>query len=86
MSMSFGSAFATLSVGDSASVSNGLPEPSKVGGTPWKAWRSHNFTGQLVEKIEEAPRRMVFRLAQEGDARVSYTIIEGLGHSFTAGA
>ena len=83
MSMSFGAAFATLTIGQTATVANGNPEPTKVGGVPWRIWRSHNFTGQLVEKIEGVPRRMVFRLPEDGGAQTSYTIVDGLGHSFT---
>lgn len=82
MSLSFSAAFATLSIGAHVTVSNGLPEPTKVGGGPWRVWRSHNFTGELVEKIDESPRRMVFQLPKEGGALVSYTIVEGLGHGF----
>lgn len=86
MSMSFGAAFAIFNLGNWVVVANGNPEPSKTGGVPWRIWRSHNFTGQLVEKIEGVPRRMVFSLPEEGGAQTSYTIVDGLGHNFTAGA
>ena len=86
MSMSFGAAFATFALGDSVVVANGNPEPSKSGGVPWRIWRSHNFTGTLIEKVEGVPRQMVFQLPEEGGVRTSYTIVDGLGHNFTAGA
>ena len=84
MSLSFSAAIASLALGTTVKVSNGLPEPTKQGSGAWRMWRSHNFTGELVDKVSNAPRSMVFRLPQEGAARVSYTIIEGLGHSFEA--
>lgn len=83
MSMSFNAAFASIPVGATVQVSNGLPEPGVQGGRPWQIWRSHNFTGELVEKIDLAPRRMVFTLPPADNATVSYTVTEGLGHAFT---
>lgn len=82
MSLSFSAAFASIDTGTMVQVSNGLPEPSKPGGVPHRIWRSHNFTGELVDKQGGVPRRMIFRLPQDGNVRISYTIEEGLGHSF----
>lgn len=87
MSLSFSSAFATLAIGSSITVANGLPEPTKTDGVPWRVWRSHNFTGTLVEKISGMPRKIVFQLPPDGNVHASYTVVEGLGHNFNeAGA
>ena len=86
MSMSFGATFASVEIGQEVIVSNGNPEPTKIGGVPWRIWRSHNFTGTLIEKVEGVPRQMVIQLPEEGGVRTSYTIVDGRGHNFTAGA
>lgn len=91
--MDFAGAWDALSVGDSVTVSDGTPPPSaNVDGWPYKCWRSHNFTGTLVEKIDPEsapggpPRSMRFELAPNEDGNViGYQVVEGVGHSFTLG-
>ena len=66
-------------------VSDGTPEPSNPAGVPWRAWRSHNFTGTLAEKIDGAPRAMRFELAPNDAGNViGYTVLEAVPHSFEA--
>ncbi|SKB32343.1 hypothetical protein [Sphingopyxis flava] len=80
--MNFAEAWNALTIGDVISVSDSMPEPSKVGGLPWRAWRSHNFTGTLVAKSDAQPRRMTFELAPLDGATVRYEIVETIPHSF----
>jgi len=78
--MDFAAAWDTLEIGDRVTVSNGLPEPSNPIGMSWKLWRSHNFEGELVERIDGDWRCMRFELDASLFARVSYSIVEGIGH------
>lgn len=80
----FAECWDAASLDDTVQVSNGLPEPGNTAGVPWRIWRSHNFTGVLVQKSDaSAPRRMRFELAPEAGAIVSYEVYEGAGHTFT---
>lgn len=81
--MDFNTAWLTASVGDYITVSDGTLEPSKKGGPAWFMWRSHNFTGELIEKKGSAPSRlMTFELSKQDGAIVSYTIHEMSAHQF----
>lgn len=80
----FAATWSDTDVGDYIAVSDGKPMPSKVGGLPWRHWRSHNFVGRLVEKVAGEPRAMRFELATAGAAMVSYAIIEATPHDFSA--
>jgi hypothetical protein len=70
-------------------VSNGRPPPStNIEGIPYKAWKSHNFTGTLEEKIERNNWRYLrFEvLNNETSDQViylAYEIPEGGLHTFT---
>src|SRR3546814_8025622 len=74
--MNFAEAWTALTVGDTATVSDGLPEPSKPGGLPWRAWRSHNFNGTLVSKDgDHAPRRSEEHTSElQSLMRISYAL------------
>lgn len=69
-------------------VSNGLPPPStNTEGVPYNAWRSHNFTGTLEEKIERAGWRylrfeVLSTTTPEQVVYLAYEIAEGQGHTF----
>jgi hypothetical protein len=67
-------------------VSDGTPPPSaNVDGWPYKCWRSHNFSGTLAEKIDGPPRSLRSTCPDESGSVIGYTVMEGAGHSFTAG-
>lgn len=81
--MNFADAWTAFTLGDLVTVSDGMPEPTKTGGLPWRAWRSHNFTGKLVVRSGTSnPRRMTFELPAAGGATVRYEIIETIPHNF----
>jgi hypothetical protein len=83
--MDFAQAWEELAIGDVVTVSNGRPCPStNRGGLPYRLWRSHNFTGVLVEMSEgEAGRTMRFELAADASGSVvGYSVAEGGGHGF----
>lgn len=95
--MTFAEAWDAFTVGDQIRVMDGLgaggtssPEP-KPGGHPWRAWRSHNFTGELREKIEEPGRafaiamRCALTAPNARDNEVIYTVVEDVPHGFAAG-
>jgi len=81
--MTFSEFWDSAEIGDTATVSDGMDEPTQETGLPHKAWRSHNFTGTLVEMINTNPRRMRFELPKQGNATISYTVVETIGHTFT---
>jgi hypothetical protein len=82
--MDFSQAWESANVGDYLTVSDGIAMPSLIGGMPWRCWRSHNFTGRLVDKVDGqiGRRAMRFELAPHGRASIAYTIHETGGHSF----
>jgi hypothetical protein len=82
--MDFAAAWDTLDVGATAAVSNGAPRPSaNPTSLPMRIWQSHNFTGELVEKIDGDPRAMRFQLApNEAGNIIGFTVRESDGHSF----
>lgn len=84
MATEFDTAWQGQEIGNWMLVSNGEQPPSKIGGPRWRQWRSHNFIGRLVEKRDEEPRKMVFRLPRHNGALVSYDICERVGHQFEA--
>lgn len=79
----FSECWDTATLSARVTVSDGMPQPSNMDGLPWRLWRSHNFTGSLVAKLDGTPRAMKFELSPANGATVSYEIVEGLGHSFT---
>jgi hypothetical protein len=84
--MDFAQAWAAFAVTDYVAVSDGSPMPSLIGGLPWRCWRSHNFVGRVIAKIDGAPghRQISLELTPQGSAITSYCIHESGGHSFTA--
>jgi hypothetical protein len=87
--MTFDEMFEAVEIGASVKVSNGLPPPTNIQGLPYKAWRSHNFAGVLIEKIDGEYRSARFEMScplLAPDAvgyAVQFTISEGYGHAFT---
>lgn len=83
--MDFDQAWKTMDVGDQVKISNGRPPPSmNKQGKPFKAWRSHNFTGTIKQKIDGEWRSMVIMMdPDENGNQVGYTVQEGIGHVFT---
>lgn len=80
--LDFATAWTSFAIGGSVTVSDGMPEPSKPEGMAWRLWRSHNFTGTLVEKLGDAQRAMRFQLAAVGGVQVSYDVAEAVAHQF----
>ncbi|MES2903275.1 MAG: hypothetical protein V4696_03740 [Pseudomonadota bacterium] len=86
--MDFETAWTELAIDDRVAVSNGQPPPSaNQEGIPYKAWKSHNFTGELQEKKTVLGwRYMVFKLDDDDSPDevdlMCYTVSEGAGHSF----
>ena len=71
-------------VGDRVKVSDGTPPPTNLDGAAGRAWRSHNFTGRLVEKIDGDWRRMRIELPPEPNFTVAYDVAEAVPHTFDA--
>jgi hypothetical protein len=69
-------------------VNNGKPPPStNVEGIPYKAWKSHNFTGTLEEKVERDGwqyLRFEVLTSETPDqvAYLAYEIPKGGSHTF----
>lgn len=84
--MDFATAWTTFDIGASVKASDGMPPPStNTAGIPYQGWRSHNFTGTLVEKIDGDFRAMRFELApNELGNVIGFTLLEGVGHEFAA--
>lgn len=85
--MDFATAWDTLAIGATVTVSDGTAPPStNTDGVPYKAWRSHNFTGTLAAKVPGDFRGMRFDLPPtENGSVVGYIITEAAEHSFAAG-
>jgi hypothetical protein len=83
--MDFEVAWDTLELGDTVAVSDGRPCLStNASSLANRIWRSHNFTGALVEKIDGPPRSLRFDLPADGNGNfVGYSTVEGFGHVFT---
>lgn len=79
--ISFEEAWTLAEIGDVIEVSNGARQPNGAG-IELRAWRSHNFSGPLVEKIEGAPRRLRIRDALNTTAVVSFDIPDDGAHTF----
>lgn len=84
--MDFPTAWDAFSIGDLVAVSNGAPTPAAgPDSLVMRIWRSHNFTGELVEKMGGEPRAMRFQLApNEAGNVIGFTVRESDGHGFAA--
>lgn len=81
--MNFSECWDAVPVGARVEVSDGSPQPSNQNGTPFKMWRSHNFTGELVEKTGDAPHRIMgFRLDPEETVTLTFGVNESTPHTF----
>ena len=85
--MDFEQAWNSLAVGDVVKVSDGTPPPStNTEGLPFRLWRSHNFVGELEEKIGDGWRQMRFRLHEDASPEeveyLAYTIADGSPETF----
>lgn len=80
--MDFAAAWTTLSVGEDVIVTDGRPEPEMAGSLDWKVWASHNFTGELMEKMDGPPRKLRFRRVVGDSAILSYETGEDMSYSF----
>lgn len=75
-------------VGTKIKVSTGKPPPSaNQNGTPYKIWRSNNFTGHIREKkIVAGWRSLVVEMLNEDTGEqveyLAHEIVEGRGHLF----
>lgn len=81
--MTFEEAWDALAIGDTVTVSDGTPPPTNPDGMPYRAWVSHNFSGELLEKIDGDWRAMKIQRAAVGAATVAYTVQEAISHTFT---
>lgn len=80
--MTFDEAWAAAQIGDVMVVSNGRPEPpGGLGASRYNVWRSHNFSGPLIEKVEASPRRLRIRDAANPKT-VTYDVREDVPHTF----
>lgn len=82
--MQFSSAWDTLGIGDEVAVSNDMARPSGLPDSMGaRIWRSHNFTGHLVERIDGERRFLRFDLPpNEGGNVIGFAIAEDGGHDF----
>lgn len=82
--MDFEEAWSTLELGAVVAVSNGQPIPQALETSlPMKIWRSHNFTGELVEKLDGAPRILRFDLPPSPEGNViGWMIADDGTHTF----
>lgn len=83
--MQFSDVWNEIAIGTVLSVSDGRPPPStNTSGVPYKAWKSHNFTGILKEKVEQEDWRYLrFELEPDKNGNIiGFTLAEGIGHFF----
>lgn len=81
--MDFAEAWTAFAIGDRVKVSDGTPPPSSnTTGMPYRAWRSHNFTGTLIAKIDGDYRGLQIECDPEAGATIAFTVAEGIPHTF----
>lgn len=80
--MTFDEVWAAAVIGDVVSVSDGRAAPGgALGDRRYNLWRSHNFSGALLEKIDGPPRML--RIADAGNPKaVAYDVSEAVLHTF----
>lgn len=88
MLLNFNEVWDNVVEGETITVSDGTPPPSSnTQGVPYKAWKSHNFTGILEAKISKNNWRYL-RLEVTNTSTPSevsylaYEIAEGGNHRF----
>lgn len=69
-------------------VSKDGPPPSVTSGVAYQAWRSHNFTGTLEDKVtKNGWRYLRFEVLSDTTPDeveyLAYEVADGLGHAFT---
>ena len=85
--MTFEEVWDTVEIGMVITVSDGRSEPGGgLGSFRYNAWRSHNFSGSLVEKLEAGgsqPRRLRIADAASPAVNVLYDVAENVSHTFS---
>lgn len=87
--MNFGDAWTAFDIDDEVEVSNGRPPPFNTTGVAYRAWRSNNFTGTIVEKVDGPYRVMRIRMVDPdfapdaADNAIIWTFVEGADQNFT---
>lgn len=80
--MTFDEVWDGVAIGAIVSVSNGRSAPPGGLGAPrYNLWRSHNFSGALLEKREGPPRILVIADAANPKA-VAYEVAADVAHTF----
>lgn len=81
--MNFDEAWESAEIGAIVSVSDGrAAPPGGLGSMRYNLWRSHNFSGALMEKIDGPPR--VLRIADAANPKaVAYDVSEAAAHVFS---
>lgn len=87
MTLTFEEVWELADLGIMLKVSNGQPPQGAPGSQLRNVWLSHNFTGNLEEKIEEDGWRYLKIATPDDPATVeveyrAYTVADGGGHSF----
>lgn len=86
--MNFAELWDSAEVGATVKVRNDMPPPSaNTEGEPYRAWRSHNFEGELEAKIDrDGWRFMRFKVDNTTTAievdYLAYEVSEAVPHQF----
>lgn len=81
--MTFEEAYDTAAVGDVLTVSDGKSAPPTSATFRAACWRSHNFSGPLLEKRAGPPRALVIEDAAAPCKQRAYVVREDADHTFT---
>lgn len=83
--MTFDDVFASAPIGAIVSVSDGAYPPPTTAAFRYACWRSHNFSGPLLAKIdadEAGPRRLLIEDSDAPCTHRAYEIREDVAHVF----
>lgn len=80
--MTFDQVWGSVSIGEALAVSDGRAEPSPDTQRRWNIWRSHNFSGPLIAKIDGAPRKLRIQARADAGVTVAYDVAEDVEHNF----
>ena len=82
--MTFDDVFAGVAVGAVLAVSDGKAAPPESARLRFACWRSHNFTGALLQKLGPAggARGLVIEAVNAPGLKIAYTVLEGPAHTF----